>query len=90
MDPVRKFWMYENWVADQNDSAELAKNLAYLIASFDHPEAVKQLLGKGNSFESTEEELDESSRMVREANLKSLSITPKVSTNRKKRHRLKD
>ncbi len=73
MDPVQKVWMFENWLADQTDKAELAKNHAYLVASFDHPEAVKQLVGEGNVRESTDEEFEESSRMVREMNLKALS-----------------
>jgi hypothetical protein len=66
MDPVVKRWAYENWVGDQKDKAELAKGHAYLLASFDHPEAVKQLLGEGNVHVSTDEEFEESSRMVRE------------------------
>lgn len=69
MDPVQKIWMYENWLADQNDDAELAKNHAYLLASFSHPDAVKQLMGEGNVHESTDEEFEESSRMVREMNM---------------------
>lgn len=84
MDPVHKIWMYENWLADQNDKAELAKNHAYLLASFSHPEAVKQLLGEGNSHESTDEEFEESSKLVREMNLKELAQTNK-SRKRKRR-----
>lgn len=72
MDPVQKVWMFENWLADQTDRAELAKNHAYLLASFDHPDAVKQLVGEGNVHESTDEEFEESSRLVRELNLKAL------------------
>jgi hypothetical protein len=68
--------MFENWIGDQKDKAELAKGHAYLLASFDHPEAVKQLLGEGNIHTSTEEEFDESSRMVLE--MESLGITSKL------------
>lgn len=66
MDPVQKIWMYENWLSDQNDDAELAKNHAYLLASFWNPEAVKQLIGQGNVHTSTEDEFEESSRIVKE------------------------
>lgn len=83
MDPVQKMWMFENWLTDQFDHAELAKNHAYLLASFDHPEAVKQLLGEGNVHESTEEEFEESSKMVRESSLKELQVQGK-----RKRRRL--
>jgi hypothetical protein len=80
MDPVQKMWMFENWLADRGDDAELAKNHAYLVASFDHPETVKQLVGGGNIHESTDEDFEESSRMVRE------SAKPVRGKKRKKRH----
>jgi hypothetical protein len=44
MDPVQKHWMLENWLEDIRDSSELAKNHAYLLASFSHPEQVKKEL----------------------------------------------
>ena len=69
MDPVQKLWMYENWLADQNEQAELAKNHAYLLASFWNPEAVQSILG-GNVYDTTEEEFEESTRIVREQSLK--------------------
>ena len=85
MDPVQKLWMYENWLGDQNDDAELAKNHAYLLASFWNPEAVKQLMGDGNTHESTEEELEESSKFVREYNLKALESEGGTTKRRKRR-----
>jgi len=88
MDPVQKIWMYENWRADQNDDAELAKNHAYLLASFSHPDAVKQLMGEGNVHESTDEEFEESSRMVREMNAK-LAQTQNESIKRRRRRSIK-
>ena len=74
MDPVQKIWMFQQWIGDQIDKAELAKNHAYLLASFDHPEEVKKLMGDGDVHMSTDEEFEESSRMVREANLQALDI----------------
>ena len=84
MDPVRKMWMYENWVADQIDKAELAKNHAYLLASFSHPEAVQKILGEGNVHESTEDELNETSKMIRDINLKQLSQEKPIRRRRKR------
>lgn len=72
MDPVQKLWLYNNWIADQNEEAELAKNHAYLLASFWNPEAVQQILGDSNVHVSTDEEFEESSRIVREQSLKLL------------------
>jgi hypothetical protein len=89
MDPVQKIWMYENWIADQNDDAELAKNHAYLLASFWNPEAVKEILGQGDVRVSTDEEFEETSRMVREASLKSLEEKTKTKR-RRRRHNIKE
>lgn len=64
-----KRWMYENWIADQLDEAELAKNHAYLLGSFWNPEAVKKLTGDGaNTHVSSDEDLLKSMEMVRESN----------------------
>ena len=89
MDPVQKIWMYENWLADQDDMAELAKNHAYLLASFSHPDAVKELLGGGNVHQSTDEEFEETSKMVKEMNMKDL-IIPDVLNRKRMRRTLKD
>jgi biotin carboxylase len=93
MDPVQKLWMIQNWIADKKDMAELAKNHAYLIASFDHADQVKTLIGAGNTHTSTEEEFEESSRMVKEFNMKAIG-PPKQSKNqlrkKKKRRIIKD
>jgi hypothetical protein len=88
MDPVQKMWYFNNWVADQNDQGELAKNHAYLLASFSHPEAVQQILGDGNTHESTDEEYEESLKMVREQSL-ALPTTP-TTVRRRRRHHIKD
>ena len=87
MDPVRKIWMFENWVADQSDRVELAKNHGYLIASFINPEAVKQIIGDGNTKDSTEEEFDETSKMIRDFNVKSLKAQAIQNVSRKKKRR---
>ena len=83
MDPVQKLWMYQNWLADQNDQAELAKNHAYLLASFSNPEAVKEILG-ANVHSSSEAEFEESARMVKEFN-KNLEEQEQTPHRRKRR-----
>ena len=88
MDPVQKIWMFENWLADQNDNAELAKNHAYLLASFSHPEQVKKIMGDDNVHISTDEEFEESSRMVREMNLQVLQ--KEVPIRKRRRKSIKD
>ena len=84
MDPVQKMWMFENWFADQNDEAELAKNQALLIGSFINPDAVKQIVGDGNTHISTDEEFEESTRIVQEASMKALKQKQNVKGRRRK------
>ena len=92
LDPVQKLWMYHNWIGDQNETAELAKNHAYLLASFDHPDVVKQLVGGGNTHQSTDEEFEESSRMVKEINarLDRKSNQDNAPTRKRRRPQLKE
>ena len=86
MDPVQKMWAFYNWQADQEDTAELAKNHAYLVASFWNPEAVQKILGGGDVHISTDEEFEESTRMVREQSLQ-LQKDKEPTTSRKRRKR---
>jgi len=59
-------WMFQHWMAEQKDLAELAKNHALFVASFDHGDAVRKIID-GPDHMSTDEEFEETSRMVREA-----------------------
>lgn len=86
MDPVHKTWMFNNWIADQNDKAELAKNHAYLLASFSNPEAVKEILGEGNVHESDETEYEESLKMVKDQSF-SLMKAKEANPARRRRRR---
>ncbi len=88
MDPIQKMWMYENWIADQNEEAELAKNHAYLLASFSNPEAVKQILGEGNTHTSTDEEFEESTQMIKQINDEMERQNQEKVIPKKKRRRL--
>jgi lipoprotein NlpI len=75
MDPVRKLWMYENWLGDHRDEAELAKNHAYLLGSFWNPEAVQQMLNDV-VHESTDEDLEESMKMVMDTDVRASTQKP--------------
>ena len=86
MDPVQKIWMYENWIADQNDNAELAKNHAYLLGSFINPEMVKNIIGPDNVHMSTDEEFEESIKMIEEMNQKN---DENKQIKKRKRHNLR-
>jgi hypothetical protein len=73
MDPVLKMWLYNQWLGDHRDDAELAKNHAYLLGSFFNPEAVQQMLNS-NVHESSDSDFEESLRMVTDVDLSKLGI----------------
>ena len=83
MEPMRKMWMFYNWIADQQDRVELAKNQAYLVGSFINPEAVKKLIGQdgGATHKSTEEEFEKTTQLMD----KEVEKNQKASKKRKKR-----
>lgn len=83
MDPVQKLWMYQNWLADYEEKTKILDNHAYLLASFDHPQKVKDLLDTSNKHISTDEEFEETLKMIREESL-SINNEPKKKKKRKK------
>ena len=83
MDPVLKSYLYNQLIADNRDIAELAKNHAMLGGSFVNPEAVKQMMND-NTHESSDEDFEESLKMVRDANLK-LEYDDKLKKGKRKR-----
>jgi len=93
MDPVQRVWMFNNWIADRNEQAELAKNHAYLLASFWNPEAVNKIMNQDTSaIVATEEEYEEATRMVKESNIDfSVKDNEPIShlKTRRRRHTLK-
>jgi hypothetical protein len=89
MDPILKLWLYEQWLGDHRDDAELAKNHAYLLGSFWNSEAVQQMLND-NVHESSDEDYAESLRMVRETNLKLLQTEKEPKKRRRHRPTLKE
>lgn len=86
MDPVQKMWWFNHWIAEQNEQAELAKNHAYLLASFWNPEAVQQIMGDGNTHLSTDDEYEESLKMVKEQSLKLMEAEKNKPVRRRRRH----
>lgn len=86
MEPVLKLWLYEQWLGDHRDDAELAKNHAYLLGSFSNPEAVKQMMGD-NISESSDEDFEETQKMIKEINLR-IDEETKGTKKRKKRRRV--
>jgi hypothetical protein len=79
MDPVLRLWLFHHWMGDHRDNAELAKNHAYLLGSFWNSEAVQQMLN-ANVHESTDDEFEESLRMVKEGSISLDGLIP-PSTN---------
>lgn len=86
MDPVQKMWMYEHWLGDQKETRDLAKDHAYLLASFTNPEAVKQMMND-NIHQSDNEAFEESLQMVLDADkmMTQLEQQQKTAPKRKRR-----
>lgn len=57
--------MFYNWIEDQNEKAELAKQHAYLIGAFINPEAVQKLTKTDNVHVSDSEDFEKSWEMVK-------------------------
>ena len=83
MDPVLKIWLYEQWLGDHRDDAELAKNHAYLLGSFSNPEAVQKMMNE-NVHESSDEDYEESLRLVKETNIRIPDVGPATKRRRRK------
>lgn len=89
MDPIKKMWYFHQWIGDQNDEAELAKNTAYLIGSFTNPEAVKKLMGEGSrSYSSSDEEFAKTTELM-EAEVKRAEQKLESPGKKKKKRKLK-
>lgn len=93
MDPMKKMWYFHQWVGDQYDQVELAKNHAYLLGSFYNPEAVQKLLGQGGrSYKSTDDEFDKTTELM-EQEIKRAGqdkTTTESKGKKKKKRKLKD
>lgn len=74
--------MFYNWLEDQKDNSELAKNHAYIIGSFINPEAVKKLI-EDNAYKSDDQDFEESMDMVKSGF--SLDIKEMVPAKRQRR-----
>ena len=99
MDPILKLWMYYNWIEDIKEKVEITKNHAYLLGSFYNPEAVRKIMDDNDSIEISEEEFEESSRLVMDESIKfniskeNASLVynnPKTSLKKRKRKILKE
>lgn len=74
MDPMHKMWMFLNWQEDIADEYELSKHNAYISGSFVNPEAVDKLISGEGVHVSTDEEFEETSRMVEKNDLSEFGI----------------
>ena len=90
MDSVQKMWLFNNWIANQNEQAELAKNHAYLIASYFSPEAaqaIQDIVNTGNKHQSTDEEFEETIEGIRSGSLDMLDALKIEQPIKRKRKR---
>lgn len=84
MDPVLKMFLYYQWLGDQRDDAELAKNHAYLLGSFWNPQAVQDMLNP-NIHESSDEDVVESMKIIEETDVRAASRAQRPEAKKRKR-----
>ena len=87
--------MYHSWIQDKDDQAELARSHGILIGSFTNYEAAKKMLKIDNpDFSSTDEEFEQSTRIILEARKKaqqdSSSFDDMNKPKRRRRRIIKD
>lgn len=69
LEPMQKLWLYEAWVAKDENELEKDKALAILIGSFSNPEAAKKIYKKENpDFKSNDKDWEESWKAVQQEN----------------------
>ena len=87
MDPLMKLWLYESWVQDLEDKHEFAKGYSIFQGSFTNPSMARDMIKKDNpEHMSTDEDFEESMRMVLEDRNKT---KPKETKRRRRRRRKK-
>lgn len=66
-DPLLISYLYEHWVNEQKYDYELYRSLAILVGSFTNSDAAQKMIKDENpDFESSEEDFEESTRIVEE------------------------
>lgn len=67
INPYLKVWLYESWLHDQELEIDKLRKQAILIGSFFNPEMAQKMLKSENpDFTSTDEDLDQANKTVRE------------------------
>lgn len=57
-------WMYTNWIQDQDEKQEFAKNYSILTGSFSNPQMAQRMM-KAETVVSSEEDFDKISKEIR-------------------------
>lgn len=89
MNPVMLAWMQQSWAEDYQDQWKLLENSSYLSASFMNPEGVRKAMNQdSDTVSSTDEEFEETSRMIKEYSNKTEEEKAKLSLRRRKRRKI--
>jgi len=81
IDPLMKLLYYESFRQDLEDKHAFARNYAIFGGSFSNMEMAQRIISEENpDYESTEEDFEESTRMV-------MAGRPKVNEKKKRRRR---
>jgi len=88
IDPLLYMYMYECWACDLEEKYEFAKNHAILNGAFTNPDMARQMMNQeGTNIKLSDEEFDESTRMVLEDRERKLKAEQQRNQRKRRRHR---
>ncbi len=91
MNPVEKRWLYEGWVQKIEREIEVQRNIGILIGGFSNPEMARKMVKLDNpDHSSTDEEFEDSWKMVEESAEKSKKNKRKSRRRQRKEQKIND
>lgn len=67
MNPIEKRWIYESWIADQEEQHKFTRDYVVMSGFFTNPEMAKQLQKIDNpDYSSSDDDFDKSIQMIEE------------------------
>lgn len=90
IDPLTRLWMYESWCQDLYEKNEFSRNYSILVGSFSNLEMAQKMLKVGQqTFTSSDEDFEESTRWMINDREKYLKSTKNIRASKQRKLRRK-
>lgn len=87
MNPFEKLWLYESWINELEERNKFDKSLAILTGGFYNPEMARKMMKEENpDYSLSDEEFEESWRIVQEKKI-SDEVENKEGSKRRRRRK---